>query len=92
MRKEFLDGYHARVLFYPDHSALQTLLVLTTRPVIDVTSQPDPVDAGPSVSSTTTEDDKFTGRSEIALPATLGRRSIIRLIATRPVADPARRR
>ena len=33
MRKEFLDGYHAQVLFYPDYADLQTLLdSLTTRP------------------------------------------------------------
>jgi len=67
MRKEFLDGYHAQVLFYPDHSALQTLLdSLASRPVIVVTSKPKPVGSGPArFVHETTEDDKFTGRGDV---------------------------
>ena len=67
MRKEYLDGYHAQVLFYPDYADLQTLLdSLATRPVIVVASTPKPAGVGPArFVHETTEDDKFTGRVEV---------------------------
>ncbi len=77
MRREFLDGYHAQALFYPvgmtadghpDHSALQTLLDSLSAPPVTVVATPAPKlpDAAPArFVHESTEDEKFTGRTEI---------------------------
>jgi tetratricopeptide (TPR) repeat protein len=73
MRHEYLDAYHAEVLFYPvtrgnDHSALQVLLEsLATIPAPAPGPPPVPVPARAVpvlFVHETTEDEKFTGRAD----------------------------
>ncbi len=73
MRREYLDAYHAEVLFYPvtrgnDHSALQVLLEsLATIPAPAPAPAPLPAPrrAVPALFvHKTTEDEKFTGRAD----------------------------
>ena len=67
MRQEYLDAYHAQALFYPDYADLQIVLdSLTSRPVVTITTTPKPADPAPArFVHESTEDDKFTGRTEI---------------------------
>ena len=72
MRREYLDNYHAHVLFYPvtnhDHSALQVLLdslaTVPAKPLVSTPKRP-PIQPAIEFVHETTEDEKFTGRKEV---------------------------
>lgn len=71
IRREYLDSFHAEALFYPvangDHSALQILLEsLASVPEAKPVSAPAPpkVPSAPRFVHETTDDEKFTGRTE----------------------------
>ena len=71
MRRDYLETFHAEVLYYPapagDHSALITLLEALARPA----PAPVPVAVPPAATALqcfvheTTEDEKFTGRLDM---------------------------
>jgi len=73
MRREYLETFHAEVLFYPapagDHSALLVLLESLARPA--VAPAPIAVPVAPAAAiplrfvHETTEDEKFTGRRDV---------------------------
>jgi len=73
MRREYLETFHADVLFYPapagDHSALVVLLESLSRPAtapVSVAAPPAPVAAvRQRFVHETTEDEKFTGRLDV---------------------------
>jgi len=73
MRREYLETFHADVLFYPapghDHSALVVLLESLARPAtapVSVAAPPAPVAAvRQRFVHETTEDEKFTGRLDV---------------------------